>query len=309
MDQPLGIEFENFTSEDSPNKYVFKDKLIIYEIDWVDIEVAKHIQQSPPSRINASSFFLTIQGEMNVDIDYRKYKLSKNMILQVSNIHIIDKLNFTSDYKGYVVLISQDLYNIIKTEVSSMKLLEFETKLFQPTFQLAKNSTILLQEIIHRLQKHIKAVNHTFQGNLIKNEVSNFLLELADINTKSHENSAFTPEANHKEEILQKFIKLIILNSKKQHLVSFYASELCMTSENLSRIIKAVSGKTVNIWISNALLGESKILLRKPEMSIQQIARELNFGNQSSFGKFFKKHIGKTPLEYRSGVLSDKGNG
>jgi AraC-like DNA-binding protein len=40
-------------------------------------------------------------------------------------------------------------------------------------------------------------------------------------------------------------------------------------------------------------------LLRDPEMTIQQIAEELSFADQSSFGKFFKKQTGLSPLKYR----------
>ncbi len=308
MNQPIGVELENFVREKHPNKYIFKNELIIYEIDQVDMEIAKQIQEQPPTRINASSFFFTTQGGMSVDVDYQKYRLSENTILQISNIHILDKLNFSPDFKGYVLFVSQDLFSVIKTEVFSLKSLGFETNLFHPILQLNRKSTLLLEDIIHRIQGHIKDTNHIFQRNLIKNEVSNFLLELADMNIKNDKTPDLVSETNHKEEVLQKFIKLIISHCKEQHLVSFYASELCMTPENLSRIIKAISGETVNVWIANALLAESKILLRKPKMSIQQVAQELNFGNQSSFGKFFKKHTGKTPLEYRSDVLSDKGN-
>ena len=32
---------------------------------------------------------------------------------------------------------------------------------------------------------------------------------------------------------------------------------------------------------------------------IQQIAEELSFSDQSSFGKFFKRHSGVSPLKYR----------
>jgi AraC-like DNA-binding protein len=35
---------------------------------------------------------------------------------------------------------------------------------------------------------------------------------------------------------------------------------------------------------------------------IQQIADELNFGDQSSFGKFFRKHTELTPREYRKSI-------
>jgi AraC-like DNA-binding protein len=71
------------------------------------------------------------------------------------------------------------------------------------------------------------------------------------------------------------------------------------TASNLSRIMKAFSGKTAVKWINDVLVTEAKILLRKPGATVQQIADELNFGDQSSFGKFFKKHTGLTPREYR----------
>ena len=59
-------------------------------------------------------------------------------------------------------------------------------------------------------------------------------------------------------------------------------------------------------WISDALISEAKILLRKPDINIQQISEELHFGEQSSFSKFFKKHTGVTPVEYRNTILKGK---
>jgi transcriptional regulator GlxA family with amidase domain len=43
-------------------------------------------------------------------------------------------------------------------------------------------------------------------------------------------------------------------------------------------------------------------MLRDPEMSIQQIASAMSFSDQSSFGKFFKKHTGLSPLKYRQNL-------
>ncbi|WP_366518190.1 helix-turn-helix domain-containing protein, partial [uncultured Mucilaginibacter sp.] len=44
---------------------------------------------------------------------------------------------------------------------------------------------------------------------------------------------------------------------------------------------------------------EAKVLLRNYEISIAQVAEEINFPDQSSFGKYFKKHTGFSPSEYR----------
>jgi AraC-like DNA-binding protein len=39
---------------------------------------------------------------------------------------------------------------------------------------------------------------------------------------------------------------------------------------------------------------------------VKQVAYELNFGDQSSFGKFFKKHAGMTPVEFKNGGKKGK---
>jgi transcriptional regulator GlxA family with amidase domain len=43
-------------------------------------------------------------------------------------------------------------------------------------------------------------------------------------------------------------------------------------------------------------------MLRDPELTIQQVAEAMSFSDQSSFGKFFKKHTGLSPLKYRQNL-------
>ncbi|WP_233552114.1 helix-turn-helix domain-containing protein [Parabacteroides sp. AF48-14] len=47
------------------------------------------------------------------------------------------------------------------------------------------------------------------------------------------------------------------------------------------------------------LIVEAKILLKAPQATVQQVADVLHFSDQSTFGKFFKKHMGISPMEYR----------
>ena len=71
-------------------------------------------------------------------------------------------------------------------------------------------------------------------------------------------------------------------------------------------LTKSFSGKTVNQWISEALIRESEILLRNPDLTIQQVADMLNFSDQSSFGKFFKKHRDISPLAFKRQFAKDQ---
>ena len=51
--------------------------------------------------------------------------------------------------------------------------------------------------------------------------------------------------------------------------------------------------------IDEFVILEAKNLLRFSGKNIQQIAYELNFPNQSSFGKYFKHLTGMSPSEYQ----------
>ena len=75
--------------------------------------------------------------------------------------------------------------------------------------------------------------------------------------------------------------------------------KLFITPQYLSLILKELTGKSANKWIDDALIVEAKILLKAPQATVQQVADILHFSDQSTFGKFFKKHMGISPMEYR----------
>jgi AraC-like DNA-binding protein len=52
-------------------------------------------------------------------------------------------------------------------------------------------------------------------------------------------------------------------------------------------------------WIDDYVIWETKALLKSTNMTVQQISDELNFPSQSFFGKYFKRLVGLSPLEYR----------
>lgn len=47
------------------------------------------------------------------------------------------------------------------------------------------------------------------------------------------------------------------------------------------------------------ILGEAKRLLRYTDMNLGEIASRLDFGDNSHFIKYFKRHVGITPNAFR----------
>lgn len=80
------------------------------------------------------------------------------------------------------------------------------------------------------------------------------------------------------------------------------ASELCISTTYLSRIVRQVSGgRTVMDYINQLLLMEATFLLRQTSLSIAQIADRLHFAETTTFARFFQRMKGMNPREFRKG--------
>lgn len=301
MKEILSIDF-NRVAKEMDSSEVFGNELIISNLHDRRNNNRK-LDNMPTVRLDAVIFFVCTHGNVSFRIDYKDHHLHKNMLLQLNHIHIMSNVSVSNDFVGYMVAVSPKLAHSILEEVQAMKKLFISLERSLLLIELTETETNCLTDIIARMTVKMFAHEHAFQKYIIKNEVSNCLLEIANIYTKQNQDNSIPHVAiSYKEEIAQNFVSLVFSNCKNEHKVSFYAEKLCMTSGNLCRIIKAISGKTAVRWISDTLVIESKILLQKTDITIQQIAYELNFGNQSSFGKFFKKHTGETPTEFRDSL-------
>jgi AraC-like DNA-binding protein len=104
------------------------------------------------------------------------------------------------------------------------------------------------------------------------------------------------------DSIMKEFGELLIKHIHKETSVEFYAEKLCISKQYLSLIVKDKTRVPAGKVIAAIRAELAAELLRDPELSIQQIALELSFSDQSSFGKFFKKHAGISPLKYRQSL-------
>ena len=96
-----------------------------------------------------------------------------------------------------------------------------------------------------------------------------------------------------------RFHMLVDKYYKSQKNVSFYADELCITSNYLGVLCRKQYKKSPSAFIKERILLEAKQLLHSSDKSIKEIAFELGFRNFSHFSYFFRTEIGTTPKNYR----------
>lgn len=104
-----------------------------------------------------------------------------------------------------------------------------------------------------------------------------------------------TPQQN----LLHKFLQLVNNYYLEKRTVEEYADLLNISAHHLSQSVKQSTGKNALSFINDRLVSEAKTLIRHTEFDISEIGYQLNFSDPANFGKFFKRHAGVTPLEFR----------
>ena len=86
--------------------------------------------------------------------------------------------------------------------------------------------------------------------------------------------------------------------------VQSYADTMGLTAGQLSRICREVLGMSSLDVINARLLHEAQRDLVYTSSSIKQLAGELGFEDDAYFSRFFKRHTGLSPREFRAQALA-----
>ncbi len=237
------------------------------------------------------------QGEGHIGIDLNEYPV------QTHNLIIIQSRSYfwfkkpQPNIKVSVIISPKEILNSLIPKVSDLIPLLLQHR-HDPIIKLSEGNIEIISEyfefIMRRFHDPVGKLTNPKTVTLLKS----LLYTLLNFRSLSEEKGKIH-KSTRQEDIMAKFIMEVGENFKENRQVNYYAEKLCITPKHLSTVIKSVSGLTAGEWIDQYVIMEAKILLRSSKKSIQQISQELNFKNQSFFGKYFKHITGLTPSEFR----------
>lgn len=279
-----------------------KSRLYMYESYQADILVADLNSQdvflNDPVRVNALQVLLVLEGSIDLSIDYVLFQASTNTVVTIMSTHITKVMKYSPNFKGRLMAVSRAFLEQSMMPNHSSSMIQYMKIRKNPTILLQESEIKTLDECMLRLRQTILQTSHHLQRLLIQNTLMGFFIEMGNIFSERKEYNT-PPSLTRKEELFESFLRILYMYCKEQHVVSFYAEQLYITPQYLSLILKELTGRSANKWIDEALMQEAKILLKAPQATVQQVADALHFSDQSTFGKFFKKHAGMSPMEYR----------
>lgn len=260
------------------------------------------------SQTDKCSLFLCQSGELDLVLEDKTYHIRQGDIYISPLLKSIHVKHRSKDLQGVILTVDIDyiLTNTKKTFDPTWSFFIYEN----PCLSLSKEQYMYIDQLIDALQRRIattsaatanaqqKTINHelvTAMGEVLYYEIltAYFALEPRQ-----------TPPKDRKDLVFQNFLISLYQKHRTEREVTYYAQEQYLTPRYFSAIIKEKSGLSALQWIIRMVIADAKQMLRSSDLSIKEIASELNFSTQSFFGKYFKQYVGISPTEYRNGKLA-----
>jgi AraC family transcriptional regulator, transcriptional activator of pobA len=98
---------------------------------------------------------------------------------------------------------------------------------------------------------------------------------------------------------VERFRALVDARFRERLPIEAYAQALGLSAGQLTRLCQAALGQSSLAVVNARVLHEAQRELVYSSIGIQQIAALLGFADEAYFGRFFRKHTGHTPSEFR----------
>ena len=244
-------------------------------------------------RAGAFFYILVETGTAEFVIDCHSYIIGKGDMLLVAPRMSVELMKKSSDFGTCGLCMEPFFFDSLSIGNYVYKRL-YNNSHTTYVLRLEDSDTVHIRKTLD-LMSHYLTSDHPEEmaGSLV-----NFLLlQITEIFHSQNVHPA--GRVRHSDALFRLFRKLLAENYRKVHDLQFYADSLNVSQTYLSRVVRQISGKTVNNYITEALYRDARRLLVFTDLTVKEIAEQLGFSDQSSFGKFFKKKSETSPANFR----------
>ncbi len=284
------------------SKNVIKVGYIEDYIFACEIKGEGHLTYNKPRRPKYHLVIIVLSGSMDLIVNGEEFTFRKNTYVNLPTWADIYEIRYGKDFHAMATATDKSIVEDIFQNRNP----------FPPDFKftidhgiggdiMEKKDIDILYKDISNMIDSLSNKEHHFAEEVNYAYFYILLTDMADMMWRRYGKG--TPshhiEMKRSDGIMKDFAELLTEHIYEETSVEFYAEKLCISKQYLSLIVKEKTRVTIGTVIASMRTEAASRLLRNPDLTIQQIAERLSFSDQSSFGKFFKKHAGISPLKYR----------
>lgn len=246
---------------------------------------------------------LVCRGQLSLTVNGREYGMRANSLLDLLDWARVEVTHSSPDLKAYCLLPTFEFTGEAMCGLKPGPESYFQDRLYLPVIDISGEDCLVLERQLMALGQAMADVEHCYRKELVRTYFKLFLLELGHIMlTRQRDSCRDNTAVGRKDIIVTEFLKLVWNYFRTERSIGFYAEKLNISPKHLARTVKEILGKTPYEVISEELVQYASTLLRDERLSILEVSALLRFSEQAAFSKFFKKHVGVAPSEYRRKV-------
>ena len=249
-----------------------------------------------PIRLKCEIMALCMDGEIEASVNLNHITVNKNDIITLMPGSIFQINDLNGDLKIYFVGFSSKY--VENNDKAKILLDAIYSTLGKPKISLSDKGAMMTEKYFKLLIDIYEMFDDKLKREIADNIFSDAHKGISMIYKRKTDNENIT--SSKSEQLCKAFTQLVMQHYKDNRNVAWYAEKLGITHAHLCSIIKQSTGKTCADIISSMVIMDAKSQLKSTHQSIQVISDSLNFANMSFFGKYFKRHVGMSPLEYRN---------
>jgi AraC-like DNA-binding protein len=234
------------------------------------------------------------QGAPVHSVDFSPMTIPAHTILFVpqDRVHLFD---LSGEYQGRAILFSAGFFAKNHCDMQYLHSTILFNELYGLT-QLDAGESPELEGILASMENELDKPGDPVHYDILRNLLHNFLLQ-AQREKRRQGFRELTSSAELDNVI--RFLDLLERNFRSDKLVGKYMTAMNITEKRLNKSTTLILDKTPKQLIDERVSLEAKRLLARSHASIRDIAFDLGFEERSSFIKFFVKHNGCKPAEFR----------
>lgn len=253
-----------------------------------------------PHRHDFYHMVLFTEGAGSHSIDFTNFSVKPYQVyfMVPGQVHGWD---FKGEVDGYVVNFSPAFFQSFLLDPGYLEQFAFFSG-------EAGSSVIDLPEGLHNGAKQIfeQVIQESADGRTLGTDMVKALLLQFFISVSRLSPLPAPVTSSYNYTLFKNFQQLVEKNFAAIKLPRDYAALLYITPNHLNALCNDVAGTSAGEVIRNRVVLEAKRLLVNFNLTISEVAARLDFTDNSYFSKFFKKHEGITPEEFRKHFNTQK---
>lgn len=249
----------------------------------------------PTSQIREGFILICHSGTAIFDYAHTEYSLHSRDIIIVFPGDIYTLSNPSADFTASWVSFSaqtmdEALYNFPSTFFSHIASV--------PIYNLSDNDEYSNRmEYIKMLRAKLSDHDNICRYEIMLALLRSLFMEILNRIVRSFRVNISEPK--HRRRLLDEFVNSVSATPRCRE-VAYFAEKLCITPKYLSAIVLDGTGFTAKEFIDRNAVTEIKQLLRTTDLSVKQIAEQLNFSGSGNLCRFFKSNTGKTISDFKN---------